>query len=199
MDTPTKSTEKPILLNLADKLVEAQREVDELALQLALGKAEVKEKYEEVKKEFRYRVVNFKNALLNRQSNEVYKDLIARLDQLEERLKTGKLESREKFVEERKFILKTLRTIEVEIKNRLPDSEDVKHLKQEIEVFKLKLEILHLKFLLKRFTIKEELKSDAAEVRRRVSNVIDKARKKILVRQRKLVDLNKDIKKKIFS
>jgi hypothetical protein len=199
MDTPTKSTEKPILLNLADKLVEAQREVDELALQLALGKAEVKEKYEEVKKEFRYRVVNFKNALLNRQSNEVYKDLIARLNQLEERLKTGKLESREKFVEERKFILKTLRTIEVEIKNRLPDSEDVKLLKQEIEVFKLKLEILHLKFLLKRFTIKEELKSDAAEVRRRVSNVIDKARKKILVRQRKLVDLNKDIKKKIFS
>ncbi len=180
MDTQTKSTEKPILLNLADKLVEAQREVDELTLQLALGKAEVNEKYEEMKNEFRYRVVNFKNTLLSRQSNEIYKELIARLDQLEERLKIGKAESREKFVEERKFILKTLRTIESEIRKRLPDNLDVQHVKQEIEDFKLKMEILHLKFLLKRFTIKDELKSNAAEVSRRVSIVIDKARKKIL-------------------
>lgn len=180
MDTQTKSTEKPILLNLADKLVEAQREVDELTLQLALGKAEVKEKYEEIKNEFRYRVVNFKNTLLSRQSNEIYKELIARLDQLEERLKIGKAESREKFVEEKKFILKALRTIESEIRKKLPDNLDVQHVKHEIEDFKLKMEILHLKFLLKRFTIKDELKSNAAEVRRRVSIVIDKARKKIL-------------------
>lgn len=180
MDTQLKSTEKPILLNLADKLIEAQREVDELALQLALGKAEVREKYEEIKNEFRYRIVNFKNALLSRQSPGVYKDIIARLDQLEERLKIGKAESREKFVEERKFMLKTLRTLETEIRKRLPDNLDVKHVKQEIEFFKLKMEILHLKFLLKRFTIKDELKSNAEEVRRRVAIVIDKARKKVL-------------------
>ncbi len=187
MDTQTKSTEKPILLNLAEKLVEAQREVDELVLQLALGKAEVRDKYEDIKNEFRHRVVNFKNTLLSRQTQGVYKDIIARLDQLEERLKIGKAESRERFVEEKKFILKALRAIEMEIKMLLPDSLDVQHVKQEIEDFKLKLEILHLKFLLKRFTIKDELKSNAAEVRRRVSIVMDKARKKMLSSQRTLL------------
>ena len=180
MDTQVKTTEKPILLNLADKLIKAQREVDELALQLALGKAEVRDMYEEIKNEFRYRVVNFRNTLLGWQYKGVYKDIIARLDQLDERLKTSKAESQEKFVEERKFILKTLRVIEKEIKKRIPDNLDAQHVRQEIEDFKLKLEILHLKFLLKRFTIKDELKANASEVRRRVSIVIDKARKKII-------------------
>ncbi len=187
MDTQTKSTEKPILLNLAEKLVEAQRELDELVLQLALGKAEVRDKYEEIKNEFRYRVVNFKNTLLSRQAQGVYKDIIARLDQLEDRLKSGNAESRERFVEEKKFILKTLRAIETEIKILLPDNLDIQYVKQEMEDFKLKLEILHLKLLLKRFTIKEELKSNTAEVRRRVSIVIDKARKKVLSGQRTLL------------
>lgn len=180
METNAKTMEKPILLNLADKLVEAQREVDELALQLALGKAEVMEKYAEVKSEFRYRVINFKNWLMSRQSREVYKGIVARIEKLEERLMSENTESREKFIEEKKIVLKTIRAIEAEIRNRLPDNQDVQHIKQDIEIFRLKMEILHLKYLLKRFTLKDELKSNVKEVQRRVSVIINKARKKAL-------------------
>jgi hypothetical protein len=179
MDTQAKSTEKPILLNLADKLMTAQSELDELTLQLALGKAEVKDKYEEIKIQFRHRLNSFRNVLLNGQSTGTFKELIARLDLLEERLRIGSADTREKFVEERKFIIKTLRTIETEIKRALPDNLDVQHLKQEMEDFRLKIEILHLRFLLKRFEIKDAWRSNADEVRRRVAIIIDKARKKI--------------------
>jgi hypothetical protein len=179
MDTPVKTTEKPILLNLAERLIEAQREVDELTLQLTLGKAEAKDKYAEIKSEFNKRLVNFKYALTDRNTKGVYKDIIARLEQMEARLYTGTAESRELFIEERKFILKALRTLEAEFRKRLLDSLDVQQIKQEIEVFKLKLEILHLKFVLKRFTLSDELKSDVTAVSRRVSIVIEKARKRI--------------------
>ncbi len=65
MATQAKTTKKATLLNLADRPIDAQGEIDELTLQLALGKAEVMGKYEEIKREFRYRTDNFINSLKN--------------------------------------------------------------------------------------------------------------------------------------
>jgi ElaB/YqjD/DUF883 family membrane-anchored ribosome-binding protein len=199
MDIQAKTTEKTVLLNMADRLIDTQREIDELTLQLALGKVEVMEKYEDIKREFKYRIDNFRNSLKNHQSVHLYKDMISRLDLLQERLNLDKADSRETFVAQRRFILKSLFAFEDAIRRSLPDSHDVQHIISEIENFKLKLEIVRLRFELKRFVIKDEIKSNADEVRRRVSKLIDKARKKMLSIGQKLIHPGKDIIGKTFS
>lgn len=199
MDTTAKTTEKTILLNLADKLGEAQAELDEFALQLALGKAEAREKYEELKKDFRYRLANFKNSITNEHSDHLIKEIVARIDQLEGKLSAGKTDSKEMFVAQRKLIVKALRAFENEVRKRLSNTLDAQHIMKEIEHFKLKMEILRLRFVLKRFTINDDLKSNVEEVRRRVSILIEKARKKVLSSQSKIIQINRDILGKAFS
>ncbi|MCA6434418.1 MAG: hypothetical protein IM574_12520, partial [Cytophagales bacterium] len=52
MKTIETKIKTPLLEKMAEGLLQAQQEIDELALQLSLGKSEAKEKLEEVKKEF---------------------------------------------------------------------------------------------------------------------------------------------------
>jgi hypothetical protein len=193
MDTPSKTIEKPILLNLADRLMEAQREVDELTVQLALGKAEATEKYEEIKKEFNDRLVQLKKDILSRGLQSPFDELIKGIEKLEDRLTIGRAESKEMFVAQRKFIMRALNNLEKEVKRILPGSLDTQHLSHEMESFKLKLEILRLRFVLKRFEVKDEIKSNAQEIQRRVARLIEKARMKISQGGKKVIQLNKDI------
>jgi hypothetical protein len=44
-ETKTKETSKPILQTLGEGILKAQQEIDELAVQLSLGKTEAKEKF----------------------------------------------------------------------------------------------------------------------------------------------------------
>lgn len=193
MDNQEEPTGKPILLSLADRLVEAQQEIDELTLQLALGKAEIVVKYEEIKMEFRHRLTNFRNSLKRHESASLYKEMISRLDHLEDRLNFDKAENRVMFAAQRKFILKSLRAFEDAVQKVLPHNLDAQYFMNEIENFKLKMEILRLKFELKRFTIRDEIKSNSVEVRKRVTKLIDKARKKIFSSERRFIHLDKDI------
>jgi hypothetical protein len=198
MDTDVNASEKTILLKLADKLVEAQQEVDQLTLQLVLGKAEARDKYEELKNEFRTRLINFKNTISNKQPGDLYKEIISRIDLLEEKLKSGVAENQATFAVQRKYILKALVSFEKEFRKKLFDNLDEQRISDEIEKFKLKLEILRLRYVLKRFTLRDEIKSNVQEVRKRVSGIVEKARKKIKTGERKVTQLNKNISR-VFS
>jgi len=197
MDAQPKTTEKTMLLYLADSLVEAQRELDELTLQLALGKAEAKEKFEEVKKQFRFKLANLKNMLVKQTPMETYSDVITKLDDLEKRLNTGVVENKEMFVAQRKLIRKSLLAFEDEIKRRLPNNLDAQHFGFEIENFKLKMEILRLRFVLKRFTIQEEFKENVDEVRRKIIKLTTRARLAIKRSQGNMETIKRKIKKTI--
>lgn len=197
MNAQPKTTEKTMLLYLADSLVEAQRELDELTLQLALGKAEAKEKFEEVKKQFRFKLANLKNMLVKQTPMETYSDVITKLDDLEKRLNTGVVENKEMFVAQRKLIRKSLLAFEDEIKRRLPNNLDAQHFGFEIENFKLKMEILRLRFVLKRFTIQEEFKENVDEVRRKIIKLTTRARLAIKRSQGNIETFKRKIKKTI--
>ncbi len=54
------TNQKPILVKIADQLLKDQQELDSLAVQLSLGKAEAKDKFEEVKKQIRKSIQEFK-------------------------------------------------------------------------------------------------------------------------------------------
>ena len=60
METKAK---KPILQTLGEGLLQMQQEIDELALQLSLGKADAKDKFEEIKSEFKSKLSGLKNLL----------------------------------------------------------------------------------------------------------------------------------------
>jgi len=96
--------EKPVLQKIADKLLGVQQELDELVGQFALGKAEGKEKFEEIKKEFRQRVSEFKKLLAAPAAGLLTPEARQKIEELEVQLALGKAESRELFEQQkRKF------------------------------------------------------------------------------------------------
>src|SRR5690349_18101063 len=152
------TSEKPVLQKIADRLLDVQQELDELVVQFALGKAEGKEKFEEIKKEFRQRVAEFKKLLEAPASGLLTPETRQKIEALEVQLALGKAETKELFEEQKEKILKTLSHIESEIvtwvkSGKLPD--DFSH---DVEKFKLKLEIIRLKFTLKKFEVKDAFK-----------------------------------------
>lgn len=195
MDAQVKTTEKTILLTLADRLVEAQRELDELTLQLALGKAEAKEKFEEIKKQFSARLSTLRRVLESQKVDNISREITARLDELEKVLSAGKVEDKGMFAAQKKLIMKSLIAFEHEVKKRLPENLDAQHFAHEIENFKLKMEILRLRFVLKRFTIEDDIKSNMDEAHKTVNKLIEKAREKVVAGRKRIVEIKKGLNK----
>src|SRR5689334_24714203 len=74
MRTKETTSGKTLLEEVGEKLQLARQELDELAVQLALGKAEVKDKFEEMKKSFLKRL----NELNETFFEEIRKDEVRR-------------------------------------------------------------------------------------------------------------------------
>jgi tRNA U34 5-methylaminomethyl-2-thiouridine-forming methyltransferase MnmC len=178
MEEEIKTSKKPILEKVADKLLTAQQEIDELVVQFALGKAEGKEKFEEIKKEFRQRVSEFRTLLETASSDFLTPEARQRIEELEVQLALGKADSKELFEEQKKKIMKALDEVESEIKSwigsKLPDN-----FSHEVEKFKLKLEIIRLKFHLKKFEMKDAFKDSMADSKRKIEKITESIRQKL--------------------
>jgi len=179
MKAEVKSQEKPVLEKIAGKLMKAQQELDELVLQLSLGKAEAREKFEEIKKEFKAQVSELKQTFNNSSLKETGNKIKAMLEELELQLALGKADSVEIFEAQSKKILLALHELEHEIKERLPQTEEVNFFKYDIESFKLKLEILRLKLLLKNFEIKDVFKERMNDARNTIEKLKTSAKEKL--------------------
>ena len=118
MEPTVKTNQKPILIRMAEQLLKDQLELDALALQFSLGKAEVRDKFEETKKQLKKGIAEFRETLaseftLNKEWTDNFK---LKLTELENQLSKGKAESRVMFEEQRKIILKGLEDLENEMK-----------------------------------------------------------------------------------
>jgi len=185
MKNEIKESEKPVLQKIADRLLAVQQELDELVVQFALGKAEGKEKFEEIKKEFRQRVSEFKKLLDAPASKLLTPEARQKIEELEVQLALGKADTKELFEEQKKKILKTLSRVESEIETwvnsgKLPD--DFSH---EVEKFKLKLEIIRLKFNLKKFEVKDAFKEGMDDARIKIEKLASGIKSKVKDRSSK--------------
>lgn len=159
---------------IEEKLQEAHQMVDELILQLALGKAEASDKLEELKKDFSTKISQWKNEFKN---SAFINALNAAL---EEPAPTPELTLEQKIDK----IFTTLSSFESEIKkDHQPKNSYVFY---DLEVFKLKLEILRLRLKGKKFEITQgfRTKMDKAKhfiskVNHQLSDEIESGRKKI--------------------
>lgn len=184
------TAEKTLLIKMAEKLTAAQQELDELAVQLALGKAEARDKFEEVKKEFRLRVAEVKKAAGAR---EISEQLRAKIADLEGLLGAGSAEDKEAFEARRKKILEALKRVEDDLKDILSDLVDVNDFTHEAEKFKLKLEILRLKFVVGKFKVKDAFRTGMNDAKKEVSRIVTGAEAKVKKAKNTVTDFREEI------
>jgi hypothetical protein len=177
METETKEAPKPLLRKLGEGMLKAQQEIDELAVQLSLGKAEAKEKFEEVKKEFTERVNWLRQSIKSTFDKSMTVALKLKLEELELQLKVGQAETKEAFDLQRTALIEATIALENEIRRTLEKLEVSGYFHQEVEKFLLKLEILRLKFGIKRFEIKDTFRTRMERAKKSIHHFADKAKK----------------------
>jgi hypothetical protein len=191
MENEVKENSKPLLQKLGEGILKAQQEIDELALQLSLGKSEAKDKFEELKKEFTQNVNEVKNFIKSKVDKSLPASLQLRLDELELRLKVGKAETQETFEVQRSALVEATIALENEIREALEKIQVPNHFQHEVEKFLLKLEILRLKFGVKRFEIRDAFRARMSRAEKSIQRFIEKAGK--LGSKRSSSDFKKEI------
>ena len=135
-------------VQFVDKVIGALRktaiELEEFQVQAALGKAEAKDKYEEVKKKFNHFIHDSEFKIKG--IKEKIEELNTKFDELRVQLALGKAETKEIFKKQKKQLLLTLHDIEVKIKTNETLNRLYALTLIEIEQFKIQLEILEQKF-----------------------------------------------------
>lgn len=174
METIDRTPDKPLLIKIADKLKETQQEVDELVLQFSLGKAEAKDKFEEIKKELKLKVAEFRQSAFAQQLSTVASDIKSRLETLEHHLNSGHADTSHVFEEQKSKIAHAIDQLEIQLKKLLPEERE--HFEQELEKFKIKLEILKLWFSLKKIETKASFKGHMKEARQKIDQLMEKVK-----------------------
>jgi len=119
MTTASKNNpKKPLLTRIAEQLVKDQQELDQLAVQLSLGKAEVKDKFEALKHKLKGSLHEFKVDLkeVYNENKEWSKEFKEKLDHLEEQLSASKAETKEVLKAQKKNIVHAMDLVKEEIK-----------------------------------------------------------------------------------
>jgi hypothetical protein len=155
-------------------------ELEEFQVQMALGKAEAHEKFDELKKKFK----GFINS--TKQKISAGKAKVAALrtdfDELQVQLSLGKADSIEKYNEQKKKILFAISKIEKSMENKTAflNTDLDEKLRHEIEKFRIKMEVLKVQFELGKLDAKDEFE----ERKHEFSEGITKLRLKFINRKK---------------
>lgn len=140
--------ENSINIHFIDKVVDALKkaaiELEELQVQAALGKAEAQLKFEEIKKKFDTFIHLTKTKI--KEGKDTSEDIQAKFESLQVQLALGKADSLEMFKAQKKQLLIMLHELEVSIKTNANLKRIYALMLIEIEMFKVRLEILEKKF-----------------------------------------------------
>jgi hypothetical protein len=135
-------------IHFTDKVVDALKkaaiELEELQLQVALGKAEARDKYEEIKKKMNLFIHDSKSKI--NAGKKKFDDIHTKFDELRVQLSLGKAETIDAFKEQKKKLLLAIHDIEVKIKSNDTYKRIYAFVLIEIEKFKVQLAALEHKF-----------------------------------------------------
>ncbi len=152
----TSTTSKPILASLADRLLEAQRELDELAVQYALGKAEARDAISEIKTAFREQYNLLKSRLAGTTWQEELAALKVRFDELEKMLQRSPEQTDVSAWHMAEEKLKALQQL---VSQRLREAPGAAAFLHEIEKLQLRMELMRLKLALKKIVMQEDVRA----------------------------------------
>jgi len=175
METPAKGMEKLPSSTLEESMLRIQKDIDEFALELSLGKADAKDKFEEIKREFETNLTSLKH-LFNKAeiSQFVPIRLEWKLQDLELQLRSRNTGSRESFEAQCSALI--VATIDIgkdvaRVFQKAKTSNDFHH---EVETFLLKLEIIRLKIGIKQFKIGNSFRSNMRGAKRVIRQISGK-------------------------
>ena len=154
-----------------------QQEVEELAVQFSLGKAEAASKFEEIKKDFNVKSNEWKNsfAKTGEAGQEAFTKMKSKLEELQLQLSLGKADGKDYFEEQRKKIVNSIHEFQSEYKSNPEWNEKLGEFNEEVEKFKLKLEILKMKFEDKSFKVKEGFQKEMLNAKIEIEQFLSKA------------------------
>lgn len=167
--------EKSIIENLISGFKKAANELEELQVQLSLGKAEAKDKFESLKK--RFNLTLHEAELKVKDAKEWAEELHTKFDELRVQLALGKAETKDAFEAQRKRIYAKIHEIELYIKSHPQLMKAYDYLQAEFERIKLELEIISVNFKLA--TLKtsdsfEKRRSEMAAIIKRLQDGLEK-------------------------
>ncbi len=161
--------------NIADKFVAGLRnaatEIEELQVQLALGKYEAKEVFEQVKKNFDQRLSVLKTKLSGLKDNPTYTGLLNQFEHLLVQIKLGITESKEVFEEQRERISSQITRLENELNQHAHVDEHLAELRLELEKFKAKLQLMSLHFRLEKVKVEYDFEKRKQSFHHRVDEI----------------------------
>lgn len=131
-------------IHFVDQVVAGLRtaadELEKLQLQVALGKMEAFDAFEEMKKT--YRSINHEVQLKFISGKEKYEDIKQYIDELQVQFELGKADTAEAFHDQKKLILEKLHSLETKIRTNPTLNNAYAYLIELIEKIKAKLEII---------------------------------------------------------
>lgn len=167
-------TTKKIDYNLADLIIDGLKntatELEELRLQMVLGKVEAKDVLEDVKKKLHDRIEEVKWMLTQLQNSKAEITLINALGHLQVQLLLGKADTREAFEKQRDHIDSLLHDLEKKLRSAIPP-EQLARLQIDIERFKAKLQLLALTYKLKKLNLEYRVNKGKAELADKLSEI----------------------------
>lgn len=169
--------QKPILVKIADQLLKDQQELDHLAVQLSLGKVEVKEEFEKTKSKMKNSLHEFK-VELNSEIDQDYAFLDSSLTDLENELDEGEAKTKEIFLKQKKNILKKLETVKIEIENNPNILKIADFFTSAAIKTKLQLEILEKNFDEKKAELTAEYNQEMITAQEKINAIISKLKEK---------------------
>lgn len=175
MKADVHKTDKRFLVTVAENLVAAQQEMDEFMLQLALGKAEAHDKFEELKHDFRATLASLKLQVSSFKKQAILVRAERLIEDLEILLAGGVVTSADAFEMQRAKLVQALESLEIEMEHWLKDGKISHEFLHEFEKFKLKLEILKLKYTVKKFEVKDSVRELLSNTKKSLHHLIDNA------------------------
>jgi len=188
-----KTTDKKTLAELvAGGLRKAATELEELQVQAALGKAEAKDLFEDVKKNLHSNLQQLKIRIRQKKSSESLLPIVNAIEHLQVQLALGEAETREKFEEQRKILEAALNKLEASLKPPLGSQIIIWHLK--IEKFKAKLKLLSLTYNLKKIELQFNLEQRKKNVERTLENMKERLEHKKMTVKNNWSDFKTEVK-----
>ncbi len=167
-----------------ERLTQMKVLLDELQVQLNLGKAEALDIFERERKNFRQFIRDYKEQLQqeNRKVTEHRDNLVRKMEALENVLETALATSKKKFEQDKKSVLQAIYELEAELKETYGDLGQ--NLQERLDSFKGRLDAYRVQLALAEYEAKDELEEKKTALRNSVNSLIEKIRNESSVSER---------------
>jgi len=159
---------------LGKLIIKAETELDELRVKISLGKMNGADLFEDMKKELRESFHEISGELKS-ESKEVAESVKNNIEELQLQLALGKAEALDAYEEQKEKINKSINRIEHDIRNTKNELTYDARLKiqNELEKFRLKMEVLQIRYELGRLDLKDNVESKKQKFKKDFDQLLD--------------------------